>query len=212
MNRGTKEQLSHLWVYGNRSSTQLQTEGMNYLEALNNLNNDGIVPYHDLPNNSTSDGYGYFYNAFYVTRASGTLPTAKETVQASYNQLLPYAQGYQINGYVNNFNTWDSELMKKYITENYAVILPIHLNSGFDVNVGSDGIVPDSGTPYYNNGEPVGHSVVAVGWKIINSKLHWICVNSWGKWFRDGGLVYVPHLYQFAYTGFSPYPSINTPI
>lgn len=204
--RGVREQYSHLWIYGNRYSYHSQGEGMMYLEAFNKLVDDGVPPYHDFPNQSQSE-----YNSHYNYRAWSGYLSAKESVQAQYGNLITKAQYQRINSYSNWFNTYDTDLMKNYITNYGYVLFPVKHNTGMRDNTGSNGIVPNSGTSL-----GTGHAVVALGWRIINSQLHWICANTWGTWYGDNGICYVPSNYIHAYSSCvlydAPYkPKLDSP-
>lgn len=174
------------WIYGNRKPSDNQDEGMQYLEALNNLKEDG-VPYHDLlPNNS------YYPDAKEYDYKVGNNLSAKEIVSQNYNEVVGKARSQRIQGYSSYLRNDAVSRVKEGILSDGCAMWGFDLYPEFE-NVTSDGIVPRhiSGT---SRG---GHVMVILGWKKIGSINYWICQNSWGDWFGDNGYYYVPFYNEY---------------
>jgi C1A family cysteine protease len=58
------------------------------------------------------------------------------------------------------------------------------------MDIGADGIMP---IPKKTESVQGGHCVLAVGYKEVNNTIHYICRNSWGTSWGDGGYFYMPH-------------------
>lgn len=81
--------------------------------------------------------------------------------------------------------------IKEAIKKDGAVIIVIQVdNTIHSLNRKQKGIVstPDKITDKY-------HGMVIIGWKTIDGQDYWICQNSWGWYWGDRGLCYIPFDY-----------------
>ena len=196
---GKQRRFSFLWLYGNRRATDDQNEGLYYAEVLNNLKSDG-VPFYELVRN---ENRRYWNSQYVAPYNSSTYPTrlrhnknAKQIVSEIRSSLLSQAQTRRIFNWFE-INSYNVDLMKNWLEANKALLLPIDLTDAF-YDLGYDGILPTGSSSDYVN--PIGHTLVIIGWKKINGKHHWICQNSWGVDWGNNGICYVPwdcyHIYN----------------
>lgn len=175
--KGSHNSYSITWIYGNRKSTDRQTEGMQYLQALENLRVDGVPKWNEIPNNWWPDVRDYPSSKAIVTQYKDSLlESARMQRIASYEEIhsatfLAMGERIKQDGgflialamyYNGNYNYWDSE------TSGYCSLS-----------------MPST----YDNDE---HMVVAIGWKTVNGQRYWICANSWGTGWGDNGKLYIP--------------------
>lgn len=176
--RGTNNNYySATWIYGNRTYSG---ESMQFVDTINKLNSDGS-PVWDRMN----DIDNYPDNRFYSDN-SGILG-ARNVFLNNYNDLYAHAKNQRTNGDTStNISFYDCQTIMNVIQTNGCCFFGIQLPSTFDNPVSGKVNNPSSN---YTRG---GHAVVAIGWKMINGVAHWICQNSWGSGYGDGGRCYIP--------------------
>ena len=172
------------WIYGNRYSYHDQNEGLYPAEALEKLMEDGVPHYSLLPENK---GYAY-PDCYHYINAVPTGINAKQLVQNNYSNVINEARKQRIKSFVKK-NKQETNLyeVKNRIVQDGCVVINFSVTTSFD-SVGSDGIVPEFFTGDFRGN----HGMVILGWKKINNKSYWICQNSWGDWYGDNGLYYMP--------------------
>jgi hypothetical protein len=103
------------------------------------------------------------------------------------------AEPHRISAYAHLYTMND---IKTALMEVGAVPVVYDLYESFN-NALFDGIVPAPNTKkeYWIGG----HMMLIIGWKKIAGEEHWIVLNSWGKWWGDNGLCYIPvNSYEFS--------------
>ena len=204
--KGSQQFYSIGWIYGNRFSSDSQSEGMMYVQALDKLKSDGTPPYKLLTENKN---YEYPDNYFY-TKTYPRSVTAKQLVLNNYSNVIEYAKPQRISSYTT-YNSWYFSNIKSRIISDGCVLISVDLYNNCYPH--QDGIFPE-----YKSGSFIdGHMMVVIGWKKINNKNYWICANSWGAWNGDSGLYYMPFINDLGFTfwfvtdGNYPTPTLSVP-
>jgi C1A family cysteine protease len=78
------------------------------------------------------------------------------------------------------------------LADDLAVQIGFTVYSSFEEEIGSNGIMPWPASTEQVEG---GHAVLVVGIVWINGDAYWICRNSWGTGWGDGGYFYMPVAY-----------------
>lgn len=160
---GNTDAFSPSFIYGNRSDTDHEGEGMFPREALKHLQKDGTCFYKDFPG---------FYSA---DEAESKLKTALEG-------LLPLAHPYRITSY---YAVSDEIEIKNTVQHLGAVsaMFPV-FKCLYDTK--KDGIVKYNGDDSQKN---YGfHQMTIIGWTSDS----WIIQNSWGEDWGKKGICYLP--------------------
>lgn len=119
----------------------------------------------------------------YVIANFTTRPTQAIFDRALNCQILSYYR-------INNGNLYD---MLRCLAEGYPFTFGFKVFSQFESEQCLiDGIVA---MPQTGDKTVGGHAMLVVGWKEINSKKYFICQNSWGTEYGDGGFWYMPFEY-----------------
>ena len=164
--RDTKK-FSTNWIYGNRTDSQYQGEGMYIEEALNNLKNYGAVYLEDLPDNLD-------------------YTDALKIVNNRKSELLTKAQEHKIKSYAIPHNA--NEIKTALYNDHSPVVIGILIYESF-YNINNSGIAPIPNIK--KEVEYGGHAVVIIGWTVINNKEYWVVQNSWGENWGDNGCFYI---------------------
>lgn len=190
---GKVKHFSWQWVYGNRRYSSYYDEGLNAVDTLNMLVNDGCPFYYDLPQN-------FFYNkqVYYDMSTIDTSPliSAKDAVDSVYSSLITEARKNKITSWIDIKDS-GTDVIKQAIIDVGCLI--IHVPSGDSLwDAEDDGIVVGDG-----GGSGLSHTMVIRGWDTINSVESWICQNSWcdsvGTPLGDNGLYYIPFNHHTIY-------------
>lgn len=167
---GLTEALSPEFTYGNRLPDE-NFEGM-YMRSCLKKGREGSILFKELPNFTSTE-------------------KAIFDVNKNKENYLRKADNYKIDSfYLCN----SGEEAKQAILKTGAVMIGIMLYNCF-YNVKSDGIINYDPNKDINNYG--GHAVLVVGWKNVNNKEYWICINSWGKDWGDNGYFYLPREYKW---------------
>jgi len=186
--KGNQIQYSVGWIYGNRESDDLQSEGMITSEALDKLMLDGVPQYLNLSENIY---YKFSDNYFYtITNPNGI--TAKQLVENNYNNTIALARGQRIASY-STYSNWEVSTIKNRIIQDGCVLLEFILYKNPLNYNNTTGIFTEYATGTYSDG----HLITIIGWKKINSINYWVCANSWGNWNGDNGLYYIPFFISY---------------
>jgi hypothetical protein len=187
--KGAAKKYSIGWIYGDRTPSQDQSEGMMYTEALDQLQTVGVPEYQLIPENSTYKNGGYYFPDNYnYTDSTATGVTAKQLVSNNYSTLLPYALPQRIANY-SSYTSFEVENIKQRVIQNGCVFIGLDLYDNFyPAAHSSSGIIPQ----FISGNYVIGHALVILGWKQIDNLWYWICQNSWGTIYGDGGLIYLP--------------------
>lgn len=164
---GNHSQFSPMYIYGNRTMSVVQDgvyegEGMYLKDALKQLINAGDCMYDTLP------GYGNY-------------DTCKSVYEIYKDRADIEAKPFRISSYYAVKTA--SEIMKAVMISG-SVLASFLVTSGWYFT-GSNGIIQTFGSI------EGGHAVLIVGWKIIEDKLYWIILNSWGEEWGDHGFGYI---------------------
>lgn len=192
LKRGYAFMASVGWIFGNRKTGQWQGDGLMYDEAISNLISDGVPQHTDMPPLDRPDWRKYpdvyALEDFYA--GGKTYIGAKTLVNQNYSSKISIANQYRTSSYLSYGTELTNVATIKQIIQNHgcALVDIYMLANNFANTLGSDGVVPQPDY-YYSSWA---HSLVIIGWKLINGKLHWICQNSWGDWYGDGGRAYLP--------------------
>ena len=155
------------YIYANRTGHTHFGEGMIPREAIATLKEYG-VPRLDL----------FPYNDLY--------PKLKDKLGKVKSDCDTDALPHRITAYANLFSAQD---IKVALTGVGAVPVTFDLYDSFD-RISADGIVPvpNMAKEYWLGN----HMMIIIGWKKIGTVEHWIVLNSWGQWWGDNGLCYIP--------------------
>jgi hypothetical protein len=213
---GSVNKYSIGWIFGNRYSDSPGEEGMYIEDALDKLVSDGVPVYTELPENEYN-GYGswnypdtyYYYNWI---DGNYSIIGAKTLVNDNYSNVINKARVAKISGWNQlslDPSTADINSIKQHIVDDGAVLFRIEVAQNFrdfgGSAVPSNGVVP---SPNYSVGYY--HAIVAIGWKVINGKLHWLMHNNWGDWWwGDNGRCYMPYNYSYITDCFAVYDAPN---
>ncbi|MFA7216269.1 MAG: C1 family peptidase, partial [Bacillota bacterium] len=211
--KGSRNEYSIGWIYGNRLSSHNQNEGMYYDEALDMLKTDGVPDYKFLSENSNYRYGDYYYpDVYYYTNSAPTGVTAKQLVSNNYNDIIDYAKPQRISSYLEDV-TWDIDGVMQRVLEDGCVFLTMDLYDNFYNEAWDDGIISQ-----YKSGSFVdGHGMVIIGWRKIGDIWYWIVHNNWGEGYGDDGLLYIPFYHDFPSSyyyirdGEYPYPTPPVP-
>ena len=165
--QGNAVETSPGMIYANRAPHHWQGEKMFTREALEMLVQDGTCLEQTFPHNFK----------FHVVRAK---------FNQNKEKYLACARPKRITAYMR---LWNEREIKTALLNIGPVAVDYLIFASF-FRTGCDGIVtiPDR----WHERLYGGHLMVIVGWRIINGAEHWIVVNSWGAWWGDGGLCYIP--------------------
>lgn len=88
----------------------------------------------------------------------------------------------------------NTRALKAVLAKGYPFVVGIEVYESFESDTAnSTGMIP---VPATSTEEYLGgHCILVVGYKLINGKLHWICRNSWGRYWGDLGYFYLPEIY-----------------
>lgn len=187
---GRTDDYSIDWIYGNRRPDCWQGDGYDTSDALLYLRLDGVPFYTSMPGNS-----------YYAE--------AKQKVEDNYTRLISEANNFKIS---SRTCSYDINPIKSCIASSNGIAIMDIWDCSDDPNrpltqVGSDGIVPDY-LPYnyYNY-----HTMAIIGWRTIGAKQYWICQNSWGTYFGDNGIYYVPFNHSSILCMWEIYDAVSSP-
>lgn len=160
-------ELSPGYIYANRSDHTYFEEGMIPREAIASLKKSGVPRLECFPYNDT-------------------YPVLKQKLEKVKAACDLDAEPHRITAYAHLFTTQD---IKIALLEIGAVPVSYDLYDSFN-NAFMNGIVP---IPNRTKEDWIGnHMMLIIGWKKINGAEHWIVLNSWGSWWGDNGLCYIP--------------------
>ena len=204
------------WIFGNRYSDSPGEEGMYIEDALDKLVSDGVPVYTELPENQY-DGYGswiYPDTYYYYNWIDGdySIIGAKTLVNDNYSNVINKARIAKIYGWNQlslDPSTPDINSIKQHIIDDGAVLFILEMAQNFR-DFGGD-VVPSNGVvPSPNYSLDFYHAVVAIGWKVINGKIHWLMHNNWGDWWwGDNGRCYMPYDYSYITDCFAVYDALS---
>jgi len=95
-----------------------------------------------------------------------------------------FAKLWKINHY---FNVYDIETAKEIIDSGYPVLVGFYVTASF-LNFSPTVEINPNETRRYG-----GHEVVIIGYNDISQEF--LCINSWGRSYKEGGLMRVPYEY-----------------
>lgn len=178
MQHGSSPMLSAKWIYGNRTSTDWQGEGMEPREGLQNVRAQGVPKWDSFP------GYSEY-------------PKAKNEVLKNKAKLSSEAAKYKINKFYACSKV--SEI-KQGIMQFGAVTATFPADETL-MNVKSDGMLNTPPSSARSKPKYGYHQMTIVGWfKDKRGILRWDVINSWGDDWGDKG-----HCYPIA-EGTTAYP------
>ena len=155
------------YIYANREGHSHFDEGMIPREAIDSLMKKGVPKLQLFPYNDTYEK---------LTMKLREVKSACD-IDAEPNRISAYARLYTAHD------------VKTALLEVGAVPVVYDLYESFSTAL-YDGIVP---TPNQKKENWIGgHMMLIIGWKKIAAEEHWIVLNSWGKWWGDRGLCYIP--------------------
>lgn len=196
----TTKKFSVSYIYGNRrlhdggsSSTSgeygKEEDGMVAGLALDQLKNNGTPEWELVPENVTEEmsypDNRFLTDNFEASFCNGLLGASTIFENGQYN-------GIQQNAVLNRTITkgtadfYDSEVVASLI-QNYGFFVHTFCIPENFYGLGNTGIVPE---PDVYSG--FNHTLLLIGWKTINSKIHWIGLNGWDTTWGDDGLCYIP--------------------
>lgn len=167
------KEISFPWFYGNRRYTENKEQGLNDRDLLKTAQKDGSL---------------YLSDYSKVEE----MPDAMYT----FNELYPKYKDKALEMKIGNYYFCNTlEDVKEAIYKYGSVLFGTMLFQSF-------GKVATGETLYMN--EPIidgnalepmvgGHMMILVGWDDNNEGGHFLCKNSWGEEFGDGGYFYVPY-------------------
>lgn len=161
-----QKQFSPSYIYANRNSFGYMGEGMIVREALSQLKKFGTCFYEDFPG---------FYD----------IQTAISTYRQNKTNLDEIAQPFRISSYysLQGINSIKNGVMKiGGISANFPVYECLYYPD-LENKIRYDETSKGSLIGY--------HEMTIVGW----TETHWIVLNSWGKYYGDNGICYIPFDY-----------------
>ena len=160
-------ELSPGYIYANREGHSHHDEGMIPREAIASLKKSGVPKFQLFPYNDT-------------------YPTVKKKLDEGKAAYDLDAEPHRISAYAQVYSVMD---IKTALLEIGAVPVVYTLFDSFN-SVSSNGLVPipDKMKEYWLGD----HMMLILGWKKIGGIERWIVLNSWGKWWGDNGLCYIP--------------------
>ena len=169
------------WLYG----ATAEEEGFTYYNtALNFLRTNGAMPltYVNAPSHMQRYPDNYFYD-----NTSSVLTGARTLFQNNNNTAYSRPQRISAWSQITQDAVFRWQNVFDAITNpNKVVLVALGLDSAF-YDTPRNGHLPDG----YGDWDG-GHMMVVLGWKQYNGRMYFICQNSWGSWFGDDGLVYIP--------------------
>lgn len=164
---GKQKNFSTKYIYGNRSDSMYQDEGMIPREALKTLKNFGICENYLFPGNSD-------------------YPTSKSEYLANKIKLDENAINYRISAFARLYTVDD---IKEALYNIGPVTICIDIRESFDY-VDSTGILKIPNVDEYSRGY---HQVTLFGYD--DETQLFIGANSWGIFWGDKGKFYMPYNY-----------------
>jgi len=155
------------YIYANRDGHTYYGEGMIPREAISTLLKSGVPRLQFFP-----------YNDLYPQ-----LKARLDEVKAACDLD---AAPYRITAYAHLYTARD---IKIALMETGAVPVVYNLYESFHT-ASWGGIVPIPDRA--NEGWIGNHMMLIIGWKRIGGAERWIVLNSWGQWWGDNGLCYIP--------------------
>ena len=183
--RGTNDNhYSANWIFGNRKDGNTG-DFLNYYDAINALRSDGTPKWDRVPSVDR-----YPDNRFFNDYSGQT--GARNLYLNNVSNLAGQAMVQKINANMNGSNPriisfYDCETIANSITNNGCHLLAMETPDVID-DPDLNGVIGYPSSNYSRGG----HSMIAIGWKTINSTKYWICQNSWGSGYGDSGLCYIP--------------------
>lgn len=172
--QNSSREMSVGYIYGNRRGFDYTGEGMYPNEALYNLKKYGVCEKSLFPYNQE-------------------FSKVNSLRQQNESTLDKNAALYKISAYAK-LNVDNSGKSIKQALVNIGPVLACWMLYDSFSKVPKTGIVPNPNT---KTEECVGsHAMCIVGYKKINNKDYYIVVNSWGNFWGDDGLCYIPASYQ----------------
>ena len=160
-------ELSPGYIYANRDGHSCFEEGMIPREAISSLLRNGVPNLQLFPYNDT-------------------YPSLKAKLKEVKAACDSDAEPHRITAYARLYTTND---IKSALIEVGAVPVVYDLYESFTSAL-FDGIVP---APDITKENYIGgHMMLIIGWKKLAGVEHWIVLNSWGEWWGDRGLCYIP--------------------
>lgn len=210
---GMKERFSVVWLHGNHwvdSSYAGKTSGSSgatgnddgaYVpEVLDNLVSDGAVPFSCVYPTICNHGHLHFSD-----EAEPGIGTARSFVTNYYTALISQARKYRISSW-NAITKTSISVIESAITTYGCALLNMYMSDDMEYDYCQDGVLRD----VYPKRSGLTHVVCVVGWKTIDSKVYWICINSWGDYYGDNGFWYVPTDYSKSIYFYKMVPNITT--
>ncbi|MDP4158375.1 MAG: C1 family peptidase [Bacillota bacterium] len=223
---GTANKYSICYIFGNRSGTE-SDDGMDFADGLDHLVTNGTPIFSDLPENSypyanniySMEGYmeydwddprGYqklMYpdNRKYFVWSEDV--SAKEVVQNNkYRDIYRAKISSWSRIDVPNQNI---DSIKQSIIDNGGVLIGTYIANNFDNlgGTGCDGIVRPVDFNITIGSSKSVHTLLLLGWKLINGVTHWIVHNNWGNWWwgdeNRRGICYMPIDYSNIFSYFT---------
>jgi len=155
------------YIYANREEHTYFDEGMIPREAIASLKKSGVPRYQLFPYNET-------------------YPSVKQKLDETKTACDLDAEPHRISAYAQLYSVLD---VKTALLSIGAVPVAYTLYESF-YSVSSDGLVP---IPNKKKESWLGnHMMLIIGWKKIGGVECWIVLNSWGQWWGDKGLCYIP--------------------
>lgn len=199
---GDQDRFSCVWLHGNQSGGDTSAikgdggRGAYAEEVFDKLISDGAIRY------SAIHPYLQQYPHLQYDTVPENMPgliTAKQFVADHYTELLPKAAPFRLSSWTQLSMT-DYEIIQNTIQYYGCAIMRIATSDDLlDANVdANNGVIQDINSAYNEY-----HLMCIIGWKWINYKLYWICLNGWGNWgYKDSnqsscsGLCYIPDNYS----------------
>lgn len=173
------------WFFG---ATADGEDGTTYETAFNFLRDHGMMPAKYVQTSYVSRYPDvYFYNDKNGYSGGRSLYLNNQSDAKSLPQKI--GSWKRLTGEWNQSFNWQSifdAIQRTSGKGSSAVVVSLGIDEALDAT-GGDGLMLDC----YGY-QRAGHMMLVLGWKTINSRLYFVCQNSWGAGWGDDGLVYIP--------------------